>query len=107
MIDFIVSNLNVLGLISKDCSVLGADTKEVLKDVYTAIRIAVPALVILLCSVDMIKAVIAQDDKEMQAALQKSIKRIAIGLAIFFIPTILDVILDLVGIAAGTCSIGG
>lgn len=107
MVDFIISNIQTLGLIAGDCNYLGDKTTEVLKDIYTAIRIAVPALVILLCAVDMLKAVIAQDDKEMQSALSRSLKRIIIGLAIFFIPTILDVILDLVGIANGTCSIGG
>ena len=99
--------MQIMGLISAECKYLGEQTTEVLKDIYTAIRIAVPALVILLCSVDMLKAVIAQDDKEMQTALSRTIKRVIIGLAIFFIPTVLDVILDLVGIVDGTCSIGG
>ena len=99
--------VQTLGLIAGECDYLGKETTAVLKDVYTAIRIAVPALTIILCAVDMLKAIIAQDDKEMQSALHRSLKRIIIGLAIFFIPTILDVILDLVGIANGTCNIGG
>lgn len=106
----IINNLNVLGIFTDitDCgSVLGADLTEVLKDIYKAIQIAVPVLVILLCSVDIAKAVVAQEDKDMQAAISKSIKRVIIGLVIFFVPLVIDVLLDLVGLASGTCGIGG
>ena len=110
MINAILGNLNVLGIFTTitDCeSVLGAELTEVLRDVYKAIQIAVPILVILLCSVDILKAVTAQDEKDMSAAISRSIKRVIIGLAIFFVPILIDAILDLAGLASGTCHIGG
>ena len=106
----IINNLNILGIFTNitDCdSVLGPDLTSVLQDIYGAIQIAVPILVILLCSVDIARAVIAQEEKDMKAAQAKAIKRIIIGLVIFFVPLIIDVLLDLVGLASGTCNIGG
>lgn len=102
--------LQILGMFTNftDCgSVLGPDLTSVLQDVYRAVQIAIPILVILLCSVDMVRAVVSQDEKDMQAAQAKAIKRVIIGMAVFFVPLILDVLLDLVGIASGTCGIGG
>lgn len=106
MIDMI-NNINILGILVSDCNILGTELTEVLKDIYKAVQIAVPILVILLCSVDIAKAVVAQEEKDMQAAIAKSIKRVIIGLVIFFIPIVLDALLDLVGLASGTCGIGG
>lgn len=105
----ILNSINLLGIFSNitDCKyALGEETVDIIRDVYTAIQVAIPILVILLCTVDIAKAVIAQEEKDMQAAISKSIKRVIIGLAIFFIPGLLDAILDLVGLATGTC-LGG
>ena len=102
--------LQILGVFTNltDCgSVLGEDLTVVLQDAYRAIQIAIPILVILLCSVDIVRAVVAQDDKDMKAAQAKAIKRVIIGLAVLFVPLVLDVLFDLVGLASGTCNIGG
>ena len=102
--------IQILGIFTNvtNCeSVLGKDLTAILKEIYQAIQIAVPILVILLCSVDIAKAVIAQDEKDMQAAQARALKRVIIGVAIFFIPIILDVLLDLADLTTGTCHIGG
>lgn len=102
--------LQILGIFTNltDCgSVLGDDLTKVLQDIYRAMQIAIPILVLALCSVDIVKAVIAQDEKDMQAAQMRAIKRVIIGMAVFFVPLILDVLLDLAGLATGTCHIGG
>ena len=101
-----INNINILGIFISDCNILG-DLTPVLQDIYRIVQIGVPILVILLCSVDVARAVIAQDEKDMQAAISHSVKRVIIGLAVFFVPIILDVLLDLIGLASGTCSIGG
>lgn len=107
MIDFIISNINILGILVEDCtSFIGEDFYAILKEVFTAIQIAVPCLVVVLCSVDMVQAVVSQDDKSMKNAQGKAIKRIIIGAAIFFVPLLLDILLDLSGLAIGTCSLG-
>ena len=106
MMKFIINNLNEL-LITGSCSVLGTEFKSILNEVFGWIQIATPCLVILLCSVDFASAVISQEEKNMQAALSKVVKRVIIGVAIFFVPIIVDILLDLAGIATGTCGIGG
>ena len=106
MMKFIINNLNEL-LITGSCSVLGTEFKSILNEVFGWIQIATPCLVILLCSVDFASAVISQEEKNMQAALSKVVKRVLIGVAIFFVPIIVDILLDLAGIATGTCGIGG
>ena len=106
MLDLIFNNFDIL-LIAKNCTeVLGDDLTRDLKYIFTAIEITVPILVIVLCTIDMIKAVVAQDDGEMKKAQSRAIKRIAIGLVVFFVPVLVDLLLDLVGIANGSCHIG-
>lgn len=106
MIDFIITNVNIL-LITGDCSILGTEFQKILNEVFNWILIAVPALVVVLCSIDLAKAVVAQDDKAIKNAQSSAIKRIIIGVVIFFVPLVLQILLDFAGIATGTCGIGG
>lgn len=106
MIDFFMNNINAL-LIAGKCDVLGAEFTKILKDIFMWIEIAVPCIIVALCSVDMVKAVTSQDEKGMKDAQSNVVKRLIIGVVIFFIPLVIDVLLDLAGIATGVCSIGG
>lgn len=106
MIDFLINNLNNL-LITGSCSVLGTEFHDILKEVFGWIQIAIPCLVLVLCSIDFASAVISQEQKDMQAALNRVVKRVMIGVAIFFVPTLIEFMLDLAGIASGVCGIGG
>ena len=109
MLDFIINSLNFLAFSlpsTSDCSLLGEEFQNILNEVFEWLQIATPCLVILLCSVDLAQAVIAQDEKSMQASLPKVVKRVGIGVAIFFLPILLDFILKMAGIASGICKIG-
>lgn len=109
MFDFIINSLNFLAASlpsTADCSLLGKDFQKILNEVFEWLQLATPCLVILLCSIDLAQAVIAQDEKSMQAALPKVVKRVGIGVAIFFLPILLDFILKMAGIASGICKIG-
>ncbi len=101
MRNFIINNINILD----DCSILGTEFNNILQEIFTIIKIAVPILVIVLCSVDVARAVIAQDDKAVKEALSSSIKRIIIGVVVFFVPTIINVLLEFAGNISGTCGI--
>lgn len=113
MIDFFMNNMNVLEAFEKafegiNCtSVLGKDFQNLLNDIFTWIQIAVPCLVFVLCSVDMAQAVISQEDSHIRRAQAKCIKRVFIGVAIFFTPTLINILLLIAGAATGTCGIGG
>ena len=78
----IIDMLNILSM-NSDCSLLGVKFQELLDDVFGWIQLAVPVLVVLLCSFDIAKAVIAQNEKDMQIARTTAIKRIIIGIVIF------------------------
>lgn len=107
MIDFITSNLNsLISILPQECNMLGKGVQDILSELYTVVEIATPILVVLLCTIDMAKAVIAQDDNEMKKSQSRSIKRLIIGLAIFLVPTVLDALLKLAGLAEGICKIG-
>ena len=109
MIDFVTNNILLMAIkfpSAADCSVLGADFTSILNEVFMWIQIATPCLVILLCSVDLAKGVIAQDDKAMQQVLPTIVKRVGIGVAIFFVPILLNFILMIAGFASGLCNIG-
>lgn len=101
MRNFIINNINILD----DCSILGTEFNNILQEIFTIIKIAVPILVIVLCSVDIARAVIAQDDKAVKEALSSSIKRIIIGVVVFFVPTLINVLLEFAGNISGTCGI--
>lgn len=69
---------------------------SVIKGVFNIIRIGVPILLILMGSIDLGKAVMASDDKEIKAATSKLIKRAIAAAAVFFVVTIVDVVMGLV-----------
>lgn len=61
-------------------------------------RIIVPILVIALGIIDLAKAVIASKEDEMKKAQKTFVKRVIIGVAFFFIPLFVDIIMDLADI---------
>ena len=65
--------------------------------VFFVFKIAIPILLIVLGSIDLGKAVVAQSEDEIKKATQILIKRAVFGVIIFFIPTIVGLIFSLVG----------
>ena len=107
MIDFIMNNVSMMwGVLPKECWILGQSFYNQLQYIFSAIQLGVPVLVFILCSVDMTRAVISQDEKGFKEAQNRSIKRIIIGVAIFFVPIFIDLLLGFAGMASGTCNLG-
>lgn len=69
---------------------------SVVKGVFTLIQILVPIGLILMGAIDLGKAVLASDDKEIKAATGKLMKRAIAAAAVFFAVTIVDVVMGLV-----------
>ena len=69
--------------------------RSLLNTAMLYVRIIVPILIILLGSVDLAKAVIAGKEDNMKKAQMDFAKRILIGVAVFFVPTLVDIIMDL------------
>lgn len=67
-------------------------------EVLQYVRIIVPILIILLGTIDFAKAVIAGKEDNMKKAQNDFIKRVIIGVAIFFVPLLVDVLMKLADI---------
>lgn len=76
------------------CENSGAlSTILLLKEVINIIKIGVPIILIIICAVDLLKQVINTDAK----SYQKIIKRMIAAAAVFFVPTIVSLLLDIIG----------
>ena len=68
-----------------------------IKKIVNVIVIAIPAILIVLLTVDFAKAVIAGDEKQMKDVQSQAIKRIIYAVAIFFVPVLANAIFNAVG----------
>ena len=71
---------------------------QFLQDIFTAIKVLAPALVIILSTIDYIKAIAASNQDAMKKANQRTIKRVVIGLVVFFLPFLLDLLFEFFGV---------
>lgn len=65
--------------------------------VFPIIQIAIPIILVVLCTFDLGKAVIGNDDKENKKTIKKALKRCVYAIIIFFIVTIVNLIFTIVG----------
>ena len=80
---------------------------ETLQDVFSFIKFLAPILVVVLSSIDYIKAITSHDAEGLKKANEKFIKRLIIGIILFLLPFILDFIFEIFGIYdLETCGIG-
>lgn len=77
-----------------------------LNEYMTILRIAVPIIIIILGTIDFASAVLAADDDKMKKAQSRFVKRLIIGLLIFFIPTFVKLLLKIANAAWGTIGTG-
>lgn len=61
------------------------------------LKILVPIIIIVLGTIDFGKAVISSDDKAVSKSSKKLLTRILIGVCIFFVPTIINIVFGLIG----------
>ncbi len=70
---------------------------SVVKALFNIIKILVPIALLIMGVIDLSKAVLASDDKEIKAAESKLVKRAIAAVAVFFAVTLVDVIMGIVG----------
>lgn len=68
----------------------------VVKSILTVIQIAVPILLIVMGSIDLMKAVMAGKDDEIKKAQTTFVKRAIAAVIVFFIPLFVNIIMGLV-----------
>ena len=69
---------------------------ELTSFVVTLIQVAVPVVLVIMGSIDLFKGVMAQKEDEMKKGRQTFIKRLIVGVVIFFIVAIVKFIVTLV-----------
>lgn len=69
--------------------------KFIKNGVYPIIQIGIPILLILMGSIDLGKAVMSSDDKEIKGATSKLIKRAIAAVAVFFVAAIVSLLMGL------------
>ena len=70
----------------------------IIKLVMQVICIVVPIVLILLGSIDLFKAVTAGKDEDIKKRQQTLIKRVIAAVIVFLVPTIVTVLMNLIGV---------
>ncbi len=82
--------------IADNCGGLLPIVRVVRKGLFPLVQIVIPIILIIFAVIDLGKAVIASDEKEIKAAQSRLIKRCIYAAAIFFVVTIVSVIMNIV-----------
>jgi len=90
--------------IYESCGDLLIDTglQEIINNIMTIIRIAVPIMLIGLVTYDFIMAVLAGADDKVSKVRTRAIKRVVIAIIIFFVPTFINLVFNMVNEVWGT-----
>lgn len=83
------------------CHGLGPVVAFVKNGIFPIIQIGIPIILIVMGSIDLGKAVLSSDDKEIKGATGKLIKRAIAAVAVFFVTTIVTLLFGMFG-TAGT-----
>lgn len=63
--------------------------------IFPIIQIGIPIILIVMGSIDLGKAVLSSDDKEIKGATSKLIKRCIAAVAVFFVVTIVQLLMNM------------
>lgn len=96
-----MSKLVQIGNINDGCGGLLPIVRLVRKGLYPIIQIIIPIILIIFGVIDLGKAVIASDEKEIKAAQSRLIKRCIYAAAIFFVVTLVSLVMDIVSTGIG------
>ncbi len=88
-----------IATLNDSCGGLLPIFRVIRQGIFPIIWIGIPIVLILMGTIDLGKAVLASDDKEIKAAQGRLIKRILYAVVIFFMATIVGLVMDIVGTA--------
>ncbi len=103
-------SIDSLLLLNTDCQgALGNPNVEgsfayLLQEVFDVIKLLVPVLLIVLTVVEFTKAVTSGKNDAIQVAFKHTVTRLIVGFLIFLLPTLIDFIMELLGLY-DTCGI--
>ena len=88
---------NLFQIMDDSCGGLLPVVQFIRRGVFPVIQIGIPILLILMGTIDLGKAVMSNDDKEIKGATGKLIKRAIAAVAVFFVVTIVSVVMGWLG----------
>lgn len=71
--------------------------KIIKEGIFPIIQIAIPIILVVLCTFDLGKAVIGSDDKENKKIVKRLLRRCIYAIIIFFVVTIINLIFTMIG----------
>lgn len=84
------------GIKTDGCRGLSSIVRLIKKGFFPIIQICIPILLVIMGTVDLGKAVISSDEKEVKGAQSRLIKRCIYAILIFFMVTLVSIIMNLV-----------
>lgn len=86
-------------IVNVDSACYGFDfLVRIIKDgVFPILQIVIPIILLVLCTLDLGKAVLSSDDKENKKLLKRIVRRLVYAILIFFFITVLNLIFTMVG----------
>ena len=88
-----MEGMNMLLLAKSTCDDLLPIIRLVRQGVFPIFMIGIPIILIIMGSIDLGKAVLSSDDKEIKAATGRLIKRFIAAVAVFFIVWIVQLVI--------------
>ncbi len=85
-----------------ECGGLGPIIRIIRHGLFPILQIGIPIILIVLGTLDLAKAVIASDEKEVKSAQSRLIKRCIYAVAVFFIVTIVNLVMSMIANTTNT-----
>lgn len=79
-----------------NCGGIGPVINLIKNGIIPIFQIGIPILLIVFGSIDLGKAVMSSDDKEIKGATSKLIKRVIMAVVVFFVPFIVTLVMNIV-----------
>ena len=83
-------------ILSSDCGWISNETVNFLANIVSIIKIAVPLLIIIMGSVDFVKAVVSQKEDQIKKSQIDFIQKLIAGVAVFFVFTFASWIMQII-----------
>jgi len=90
-------NMEIFMLVDAGGFTIPDEIGNLISAIFNLIKWAVPILLVIMGSMDLGKAVMAGEEKEIKAAQKMLMKRAFAAIAIFFLVSIVNMLLDMIG----------
>ncbi len=83
--------------IESNCYGFDSIIRVIKEGIFPILQIAIPIILIVLCTFDLGKAVISSDDKENKKTIKRLIRRLIYAILIFFFVTVVNLVFTMIG----------